>query len=102
MPDATEPVLRQGMEHRRAFPLKAAPGSSNPKPFEHASEDAKCESGKREEGQRCHGADRREPNTPWLQGGRPSYAAPPDRSSLRAGSAADPPSFRVKAVTLIR
>jgi len=54
MPDATEPVMRQRMEHRRGLALKPAPGSSSQEPFDRASEDAKGESGNREKGQRRH------------------------------------------------
>jgi hypothetical protein len=54
MPDATEPVMRQRMEHRGGLSAKPAPGSSSQEPFQHASEDAKGESGHREEGQHCH------------------------------------------------
>ena len=49
MPDATEPVLRQRMEYRRGLSLKPAPGSASQDPLDHASENAKGESGNREE-----------------------------------------------------
>lgn len=54
MPDSTEPVMRQRMEHRGGLSAKPAPGSSSQEPFQHASEDAEGESGNREEGQHRH------------------------------------------------
>jgi hypothetical protein len=54
MRDATEAVMRQGMEYRRGFPLKPALGASTQDSFDHARENAERESGNREEGQRCH------------------------------------------------
>lgn len=46
--------MRQGMEDRRAFPLKPAPGSPSQQLLDHAREQAEGERGHREEGQRCH------------------------------------------------
>ena len=54
MRDATEAVMRQGMEYRRGFPLKPALGASTQDSFDHARENAERESSNREEGQRCH------------------------------------------------
>ena len=54
MRDATEAMMRQGMEYRRGFPLKPALGASTQDSFDHARENAERESSNREEGQRCH------------------------------------------------
>src|SRR4030095_10484142 len=55
IPNTTEPVLRQWMEYGRCFLHKPAPFASFPQHFDHASEAAKGEGGKRQEGQRSHG-----------------------------------------------